>query len=224
MNRPNPLRNARPSGLLKHGADISQAQQQQRTIAAGSDRRQREQPRTPGYDLSVLRVRRAAIGPGLRPGPRRQARWVGRGLRRSRVGPEDRFCEAVRNELRVPLTLEGSTRRMRGPAPAAVTFSRLPAQPTRARRPGRGAGGRGSGIRRGPQAAGHTGCRARQPPRCRACVRRTRRSCRPTTASPPGEPGRLRRVTWPLIPSRSLAPILAVHDQAVRPRAPKACP
>ncbi len=63
-------------------------------------------------------------------------------LRRSRVGPEDRFCEAVRNnhaplrgaavgyenwvprahqnpvfvsnDLRVPLTLEGPTRTMRG--------------------------------------------------------------------------------------------------------------
>ena len=52
--------------------------------------------------------------PGLWPGPRRQARWVGRGLRRSRVGPGDRFCEAVRNDLRVPLTLEGPTRTMRG--------------------------------------------------------------------------------------------------------------
>ena len=60
------------------------------------------------------KVRRAPIGPGLWPGPRRQARWVGRGLRRSRVGPEDRFCEAVRNDLQVPLTLEGPTRTMRG--------------------------------------------------------------------------------------------------------------
>jgi len=62
-------------------------------------------------------VRRARFGPGLGPGPRRQARRVGRGLRRSRVGPEDCFCEAVRNNLRVPLTLEGPTRTMRG-APA----------------------------------------------------------------------------------------------------------
>jgi hypothetical protein len=54
------------------------------------------------------------FGPGLWPGPRRQARWVGRGLRRSRVSPEDRFCEAVRNDLRVPLTLEGPTRTRRG--------------------------------------------------------------------------------------------------------------
>ena len=36
------------------------------------------------------------------------------GLRRSRVGPEDRFCGAVRNDLRVPLTLEGLARTMRG--------------------------------------------------------------------------------------------------------------
>src|SRR4051812_49503213 len=35
-------------------------------------------------------------------------------LRRSRAGPEDRFCEAVRNDLRVPLTLEGPARTMRG--------------------------------------------------------------------------------------------------------------
>ena len=70
------------------------------------------------YCYRVEKVRRARFGPGLRPGPRRQARWVGRGLRRSRVGPEDRFCEAVRNDLRVPLTLEGPTRTMRGvPAP-----------------------------------------------------------------------------------------------------------
>jgi hypothetical protein len=60
------------------------------------------------------KVRRVLIGPGLWPGPRRQARWAGRGLRRSRAGPEDRFCEAVRNDLRVPLTLEGPARTMRG--------------------------------------------------------------------------------------------------------------
>ena len=71
-------------------------------------------------------VRRAPIGPGLWPGPRRQARWVGRGLRRSRAGPEDRFCEALRNDLRVPLTLEGPTRTMRGvPLLGPVTLPRL---------------------------------------------------------------------------------------------------
>ena len=45
-------------------------------------------------------VRRACSGPGLWPGPCRQARRAGRGLQRSRVGPEDRFCEAVRDDLR----------------------------------------------------------------------------------------------------------------------------
>jgi len=32
-----------------------------------------------------------------------------------RAGPEERFCEAVRNDLRVPLTLEGPTRTVHGP-------------------------------------------------------------------------------------------------------------
>src|SRR5258708_17030737 len=74
---------------------------------------------TLGLGCTHYKVRRAQFGPGLWPGPRRQARWVGRGLRRSRVGPEDRFCEAVRNALRVPLTLEGPTRTMRGvPSPS----------------------------------------------------------------------------------------------------------
>jgi hypothetical protein len=41
--------------------------------------------------------------------------------------------------------------------------SRRLAHPARRRRPGRGAGGRGSGMRRGPQAAGHRGRGARQP-------------------------------------------------------------
>ena len=56
----------------------------------------------------VAEVRRAPYGPGLWPGPRRQPRWAGRGLRRSRVGPEDRFCGAVRNDLQVPLTTGGA--------------------------------------------------------------------------------------------------------------------
>jgi hypothetical protein len=35
----------------------------------------------------------------------------------SRVGPEDHFCEAVRNDLRVPLTVEGHPRTLSGPSP-----------------------------------------------------------------------------------------------------------
>jgi hypothetical protein len=68
----------------------------------------------PGNCLIRLSVCRACFGPGLWPGPCRQARWAGRGLRRSRAGPEGRFCEAVRNDLRVPLTLEGPAQTMRG--------------------------------------------------------------------------------------------------------------
>ena len=45
----------------------------------------------------------------LPPGPPGRQR-----LRRSRVGPEDPFCEAVRKDLQVPLTLEGPPRTMRG--------------------------------------------------------------------------------------------------------------
>jgi hypothetical protein len=82
----------------------------------------------------------------------------------------------------------------------------------------------GSRIRRGPQAAGHRECRARQPPRRRTCVRRTRRSCRPASARPPvgpwpptaGHPGRF--------PSRLFAPVWLFTAGAVRPGAPKVRP
>jgi hypothetical protein len=77
------------------------------------------------------------FGPGLWPGPRRQARWAGRGLRRSRVGPDDRFCDAVRNDHRVPLTLEGPARTMRGaPALWLSPFIRRLAHLARDDRPG----------------------------------------------------------------------------------------
>jgi hypothetical protein len=106
------------------------------------------------------------FGPGLWPSPRRQARWVGRELQRSRVGPEDRFCEAVRNDLRVPLTLEGPTRIMRGVPARSLSLS--PGD----RRTWREYGSRGqlAGRSAGDVTAG-TGCgrcrgsRAPQPPR-----------------------------------------------------------
>jgi hypothetical protein len=173
----------------------------------------------------AAKVRRARFGPGLRPGPRRQARWVGRGLRRSRVGPEDRFCEAVRNDLRVPLTLEGPTRTMRGvPARYPVTSLWRSAQPARRHRPGRGAGGRGSGIRRGPQAAGHRGA-VRGSRRAAGLASEGRgESCRPATARLPGEPraptaGHPRRSYPP-----TARPVLATHGLAVRPGAPEVRP
>src|SRR5437763_13229578 len=65
----------------------------------------------------TLEVRRAPTGPGLWPSPRRQARWVGRGLRgQRRAGGASRAagCEA-------PLRLEGPTRIMHGVRPVTVT-------------------------------------------------------------------------------------------------------
>ena len=67
-------------------------------------------------------VRRACFGPGLWPGPRRQARWVGRGLRRQgwALAP---IAMATRPQG-APLTLEGPTRTMRGvPAPVSCDLS-----------------------------------------------------------------------------------------------------
>jgi hypothetical protein len=88
-------------------------------------------------------------------------------LRRSRVGPEDPFCEAGRKDLGVPLTLEGRTRTMRGvPSRCLWPFARRSAHSVRARRPGPARVARHRGVTAG------TGCG-----RCRGS--------RPATASPP---------------------------------------
>jgi hypothetical protein len=162
---------------------------------------------------------RAHFGPGLWPGPRRQARWAGRGLRRSRAGLEDRFCEAVGNDLRVPLTREGSAQIMRG-SPVAVTSSRLPGPPGASASAWPWCWRVRQRIRRGPQAAGHLGCRARQPTRLVGFrPKGAAKKLPPRNGETPGlNPGRLRRVTWPLIPSRLLAPVLAPHRQGRQAR------
>ena len=154
-----------------------------------------------------MEVRRAHSGPGLWPGPRRQARWAGRGS-----GVKG-LPEGTRR--RCALDAGGaSPDNARRTGPQAVTCSWLTLHLARASRPGRGAGGRGSGIRRGPQAAGHRGCRARQSPRRRACVRRTRRELPPSNGETPRlNSGRLRRVTLAALSSRRLAPVPAVHDR-----------
>jgi hypothetical protein len=105
---------------------------------------------------------------------------------------------------------EASPDNARRTVPVAVTSSRHLARPARARRPGRGAGGRGSGIRRGPQAAGHRGAVRGSRRVRRACVRRTRRKLPPQLRRVPRvNPGRLRRV---------ILAALSLSTARVRPR------
>jgi hypothetical protein len=166
-------------------------------------------------------VRRfAARRSGLASGLARTAGPEGRQrLRRSRVGPEDPFCEAVRKDLRVPLTLEGPTRTMRGVrAPSLWLFARQPGAHGANRtvgpfRAGRGHRGR---VARGLAACGERGQltggsaapgglspvgRGRLPPRSRASSPATPRRL------PPALPSRqlaFRAVT-PAFPQRSRA-------------------
>ena len=49
-------------------------------------------------------------------------------------------------------------------------------------------------------------------------------SCRPATARPRVNPGRLRRVTQTALPSRLFAPVWLLTASAVRPGAPKVRP
>ena len=138
-----------------------------------------------------------------------------RGLQRSRVGPEDRFCEAVRNDLRVPLTLEGPARTMRGvPAPSlwhlhdswriwrvVVGLAMVLA----------GAAAGYGGDRRRPVTGGAV---RGSSPRRRACVRRTRRKLPPRNGETSRlNPGRYDGSPWSLIPSTARA-----HPHCSRPR------
>jgi hypothetical protein len=114
--------------------------------------------------------------------------------------------------------------RRTGPGP--VTRSRRSAHLAQRLRPGRGAGVRGSGIRRVPQAASHWGAVRGLPPRRRTCVRRTRRSGPPRNGEPPGlNPRRDGGSPWPLIPSQTarVRPSLFAAS-AVRPGAPEVRP
>jgi hypothetical protein len=96
-----------------------------------------------GASLSQLVTRSVTPSP-VRCAPFGQASWPARAclppgsqrLWRSRAGPEDRFCEAVRNGLRVPLTLKGRPRKLRAapeekraaepPPIRALTIAALP--------------------------------------------------------------------------------------------------
>jgi hypothetical protein len=174
----------------------------------------------------IREVRRAPFGPGFWPGPRRQARWAGRGLQCSGVGPEDRFCGAVRNDLRVPLTLEGPARTMRGVPTCSLRHFHGSRRTWRVGVGfGRGAGWCGSGIRRGPQAAGYRGCRARQPPRLVGFrPKGAAKAAAPQRRDPRLNPGRLRRVTLAAHSLRLLAPVRAVHGLGGQARRAEGAP
>jgi hypothetical protein len=133
-------------------------------------------------------------------------------------GSTARRRHVPRSGMRSPIRLEGPARIMRGVPPqccgifsgSRCTWREVTAWPWC----WRAAAGYG-GDRRRPVTGG---CRARQPPRRRACVRRTRQSCRPATARPRVNPGRLRRVTLAALPSRLLAPVPVVHGQGRQAR------
>src|SRR5215831_7990849 len=69
-------------------------------------------------------------------------------LRRSRAGPEDPFCEAVRKDLRVPLTTEGPPRTMRG-VPVLLPCDRFTVSAHLARRTGQARDACRHGAQRG---------------------------------------------------------------------------
>jgi hypothetical protein len=140
---------------------------------------------------------------------------------RVKGGSRSRFCEAVLETTSGALDDGGASpdnARRSGPPP--VTFTRL----LRACRVPDGlaaAGGRATeGVRRGPRAAGHRGCRARPadapvglPPAGRG------EAGRPATARPRLNPGRLRRTTlgrsFPLSCPR---PVLAARGRGRQAR------
>ena len=127
-------------------------------------------------------------------------------------------AKAVRNDLRVPLTLEGPARTMRGvPARDCDIFTTIGAPGAtltawswywRARQ--RDTAGTAGGQ--------SPGCRARQPPRRRACVRRTRRSCRPRDGETRVNLSRLRRATLAAFTLDCSRRFLAVHGQGRQAR------
>jgi hypothetical protein len=168
-------------------------------------------------------VRRACSGPGLWPGPRRQARWAGRGLRgQRRAAGASRVagCEA-------PLRPEGPARTMRGvparwlccdifPAISAPRAS-LTAWPC-------SCGAAPGPLRRGSAAAG-AGAAVRGSRRARrAAARKGASEAAAPQRRDPGNPGRL-----PLVPSRSAhSPVASAHSctsvLAVRHGAPEVRP
>jgi hypothetical protein len=159
----------------------------------------RREPRRRQPDRFAARVSGLASGLALAVRPAGLAEAPGSTARRRRV---------PRSGMRSTVEAGGaSPDNERRTGPVAVTPSRLLARLARACRPGRGTGGRGSGMRRGPQAAGHRGAVRGSRRVRRACVRRTRRQLPPRNGETPGEPPAAHGGSpWPLIPSTARAP------------------
>ena len=160
----------------------------------------------------TIEVRRARSGPGLWPGPRRQARWAGRGLqgqRRAAGASRAAGCEA-------PLRLEEPARIMRGVPPGRCDIftaigtldATLTAWPCCWRARPRDTAGTASGRSPGPRCAAAR--RAVGP-----ASEGRGESCRPATARPGVNPGRPRRVTLAALSSRLFVPVRCSRPGAV---------
>jgi hypothetical protein len=173
----------------------------------------------PGYE-----VRRAPIGPGLRPGPCRQARWGGRGLRGqgwalAPIALATRRRRALDAGGAAPDNARRSTWWPRPLSGDKCTWREGDGLVCRWRARHRG-GTAGTASGRSP------GSRARQPPRPQGPRPKDAAKAAAPRRRSPGEP-------WPPTaghPGRfalSLdcsCPSPAVHDQAVRPGAPQVRP
>jgi hypothetical protein len=174
----------------------------------------------------AVEVRRALSGPGLRPGPRRQARRaVAAGDAKQpggrRGGPAQ--CAAFRPADCDIFTASGAL----GASASAWPWCRR----ARQRDTAGTAGGRSPGPR--CAAAGYGGDRRRpvtgaavrgSSPRRRARVRRTRRKLPPRNGETRVNPAAYGGSLWPLIPSRLLAPVLAVHGWGRQARRAEGAP
>ena len=144
-------------------------------------------------------VRRALVGPGLWPGPRRQARWVGRGSGVNGA-PKARPREArTRSTVDAGGADPDNARRS---SPVTVTFARRSAHLARRRRPATSSRRAAPGdVTAGTGCGRCRGSRARQPPRPQGMRPKDASEAAAPQRRDPGDPGRLR----PVIPAALLS-------------------
>jgi len=199
-----------------------------RPVAMRPARRTLGPGRLPRYagrtTMTVIHSAARRFGPGLWPGPRRQAHWAGRGLQGQRRAAGASRASGMQSTVEAGGASPDNARQVR---PGRCDIFTVPGAPgatvtawpwcwrARQRDTAGTAGGRSPG------------CRARQSPRRRACVRRTRRKLPPRNGESPWvNPGRLRWVTLAasLLPSIARARPSLFTAGAVRPGAPKVRP